>query len=481
MLRSLLALIGLPWLSPMGLAMDTTVKLDSGKISGAEAGGVASFKGIPYVAPPTGDLRWRPPHTIAPWGATRSAKEFGAACPQPPILEHTYHIKFDNLSEDCLTLNVWTAANSSAERHPVLFWIHGGAHIAGSGSVTDGSALAKQGAVVVTINYRLGPLGFLALPSLSMESSRATSGNYGLLDQVAALLWVHRNIEKFGGDPQNVTVFGESAGGSDIGWLMCSPLAKGLFQRAIIQSGSVFPHFDSRRAVAEEAGVKLYGDNLPALRLRSTDEIMRSAAFQTGFILDGGASYGPVIDRWVIPENPALAFESGNQANVPLLVGTNTDEGSIFTENLPFKTVAEYHAYLAGHFSDTFFNLYPATDDTQVRAAAARLITDVVFISPTRRLARFHAKVNRKTFMYPFTHPSGPSGAFHGSEIPFVFATASGDLARLMSAAWIKFATAGDPSWPAYTAASDQYMEFGDTIKVGSELHKKELDALPAK
>src|SRR5580698_3835012 len=263
MLRPMLALIAVPCLA---LGMDTTVKLDSGKISGSEASGVASFKGIPYVAPPTGDLRWRPPHTIAPWPGTRPAKDFGNVCPQPPILEHTYHIKFENLSEDCLTLNVWTAANNSAERHPVLFWIHGGGNIAGSGSITDGSALAKQGAVVVTINYRLGPFGFLSLPSLSKESSRNSSGNYGLLDQIQALLWVHRNIDKFGGDPTNVTIFGESAGGTDIGWLMTSPLAKGLFHRAIVQSGVMFLPGDPRLQTAEQAGVKLFGDTLAALR-----------------------------------------------------------------------------------------------------------------------------------------------------------------------------------------------------------------------
>jgi len=464
MLRSLLAITALPY-----LAMDTTVKLDSGKISGAEASGVASFKGIPYVAPPTGDLRWRPPHTIAPWGGTRSAKDFGPVCPQPPILEH----KFENLSEDCLTLNVWTAANSSAEHHPVLFWIHGGANIAGSGSISDGSALAKQGAVVVTINYRLGPFGFLSLPSLTKESSRSSSGNYGLLDQVQALLWVHRNIDKFGGDPQNVTIFGESAGATDVAWLMTSPLAKGLFHRAVVQSASVFPPFDLRRATAEQAGARLYGDNLQALRLRSTDEIMKSAAFQTGFVFDSGASYGPIIDGWVIAEDPAQSFASAHQANVPLIVGTNADEGSIVTENLPFKTAADYHSYLASHLSDALFNLYPANDDTQVHAAASRLVTDFVFLNSARRLARFQAKLNPKTFMYYFTH--------RGSEIPFVFATASGDLAKVMSAAWIKFATTGDPNWPAYTVKSDQYIEFGDTIKVGSELHKKELDALTAK
>lgn len=480
MLRSLLALIAIPCFS-----MDTTVKLDSGKISGAEANGVASFKGIPYVAPPTGDLRWRPPHTISPWGGTRNAKEFGAACPQPPILERIYHIKFDNISEDCLTLNVWTAANSSAEHHPVLFWIHGGANIAGSGSITDGSALAKQGVVVVTINYRLGPFGFLALPSLAKESSRSSSGNYGLLDQVAALLWVHRNIEKFGGDPQNVTVFGESAGGTDIAWLMASPLAKGLFHRAIIESGVMFLPGDLRLATAEQAGAKLFGDDLPALRLRTTAEVMKSAGFQTDAVFgSAGASYGPIIDRWVAPENPAQIFGSGNQANVPLIVGTNADEGSIFTETLPFKTVAEYRGYLASHFftaAEMLFNLYPAADEAQVHAAATRLATDSIFITSARRLARFQAAVNPKTFMYHFTHATGELGAFHGSEIPFVFATDAGSgLAKIMSAAWVRFAATGDPNWPAYTAATDQYMEFGDTIKVGSDLHKKEIDALTA-
>jgi para-nitrobenzyl esterase len=480
MLRSLLALIALPC-----LALDTTVKLDSGKISGAEANGITSFKGIPYVAPPVGDLRWRPPHTIAPWGGLRQAKDYGAACPQPPILEHDYHVKFDNQSEDCLTLNVWTPANAASERHPVLFWIHGGANIAGSGSITDGSALAKLGAVVVTINYRLGPFGFLALPALSKESTRGSSGNYGLLDQVQALLWVHRNIEKFGGDPQSVTIFGESAGGTDIGWLMTSPMAKGLFQRAIIQSGVMFLPADLRRATAEQAGAKLFSDTLENLRLRSTESIMKSAGFQTDLVFGSGASYGPIIDGWVINEDPAKVFAASNQANVPLIVGTNADEGSIFTETLPFKTVAQYRSYLAAHFfiaAEMLFKLYPAADDTQVHAAATRLVTDTVFLTSARRLARYQAPINAKTFLYHFTHSTGELGAFHGSEIPFVFAAdPANPLAKAMSAAWVRFAAIGDPNWPAYTAATDQHVEFGDTIKVGSELHKKEIDALTAK
>jgi para-nitrobenzyl esterase len=452
--------------------MDTTVKLDSGKISGVEVSGVASFKGIPYVAPPTGDLRWRPPHTISPWAGTRPAKEFGAACPQPPTLEKRYGIKFDNLSEDCLTLNVWTAANNPSERHPVIFWIHFGGHAAGSGSIVDGSALARQGAVVVTINYRLGPFGFLALPSLSKESSRSSSGNYGLLDQVQALLWVHRNIDKFGGDPQNVTICGVSAGANDVGWLMTSPLAAGLFHRAVLESGEMFPPSDVRLAAAEQSGLKLYGADVTALRLRSAKEILAA-----------GGTFEPIIDGWVIPQSPAQIFASGLQAKVPLIVGTNADEGSVFTKDLALKTTVDYRAYLVSRYAtaDTLLTLYPAADEIQARSAAARIVTDYI-IASARTLARYQAKVNPKTFVYHFTHSTGPQGAFHTSEVPFVFASDPGSsLAKVMSAAWVKFAATGDPGWPAYTAASDQYMEFGDTIKVGSELHKKELDALTAK
>jgi para-nitrobenzyl esterase len=465
-----LALLALP-----GIGMDTKVQLDSGKIAGVEANGVASFTGIPYVAPPTGALRWKPPHTVAPWTGTRNAKEFGPACPQPPILEKRYGIKLDNVSEDCLTLNVWTAGKSTSERRPVLFWIHFGGNIAGSGSMGDGSALARQGAVVVTINFRLGAFGFLALPSLSKESSRGSSGNYGLLDQVQALLWVHRNIDKFGGDPQNVTIVGVSAGAGDVGLLMTSPLAKGLFQRAVMESGT--PSADMRLPAAERAGVKFFGDDLAALRVRSTSEIMAS-----------GDSYGPIVDGWVIPENPARIFAAGQQANVPLIVGTNADEGTVFTEALPLKTVNEYRGYLASHYPnavETLFGLYAPSDDDQVRAATNRLITDYQFIAPARRLARLQAAVNPKTFVYHFTHSTGPRGAFHTSETPFVFAADPGsELAKAMSAAWVRFAATGNPNgpgtpaWPAYNATTDQYMEFGDTIRTGSELHKKEIDAL---
>ena len=463
----MLVLIALPC-----FCMDTTVKLDSGKISGLETGGVASFKGIPYVAPPLGDLRWRPPHTIPPWAGTRPAKDFGPACPQPPILEKRYGIKFDKTSEDCLTLNVWTAAKSSAERNPVLVWIHYGGNVAGSGSMADGSALAKQGAVVVTINYRLGAFGFLSLPALSKESSRASSGNYGLLDQIQALMWVHRNIEKFGGDPRNVTIFGVSAGANDVALLMTSPLAEGLFHRAIMESGSIFPPEDVRLADAERSGAKLFTADPAALRLRSTQEIMTAA----------GVSYTPIVDGWVIPKSPAQIFESHLEANIPLIVGTNADEGSVFTADLQFKTVADYRAYLTSHYpsaAEMLFSLYAAADETQFHAAATRIMTDYLAAS-ARYLVRLHSAVNPKSFLYHFTHASGPLGAFHTSEVPFVFATTPGDLSKAMSSSWVRFAATGSPGWPAYTSSADPYMEFGDTIKVGSDLHKKEIDALTA-
>jgi para-nitrobenzyl esterase len=458
------------------LAIDSRVLLDSGKIAGTEANGVASFKGIPYVAAPTGPLRWKPAHTIAPWTGIRSAKDFGAACPQPPILEKRYGIKFDNTSEDCLTLNVWTAAKATSERRPVFFWIHYGGDVAGSGSMVDGSALAHLGAVVVTINYRLGAFGFLALPSLSKESLRGSSGNYGLLDQVAALLWVHRNIDKFGGDPQNVTIVGVSAGANNVAWLMTSPLAKGLFHRAIVESGAMFPPFEVGRAAAEQAGVKIFGTDITALRLRSTEEIMASSG-----------AFEPVIDGWVIPQSPAQIFAAGSQANVPLIAGSNADEGSVFTRDLPLKTAADYRAYVEHQnpaAAATLFTLYPASDETQFHSAASRITTDYM-IASARSLARLQAPVNAKTFVYHFTHTTGPLGAFHTSEVPFVFATdPTSDLAKAMSGAWLRFAATGNPNggglpaWPAYTAAADPYLEFGDIIKTGSDLHKKEVDAL---
>jgi para-nitrobenzyl esterase len=493
-----------------GFALETTITIDSGRVAGIAANGVVSFKGIPYAAPPTGARRWKPPEPPAPWTNTRQAADFGAACPQPPILEKMWGIKYDRMDEDCLTLNVWSAAPTPDDRRPVLFWIHGGAFIAGSssGPTTDGAALAAQGVVVVSINYRLGPFGFLALPALSRESPQHASGNYGLLDQIAALGWVKRNVRAFGGDPGNVTIAGESAGAGSVAWLLASPLAKGLFHRAIAESGVVFignvylNKASGATASAEQSGARMFGDDLAALRARSTSAIMAGAKLPDDVFFGAGAYYGPIVDGYVMPEAPETLFGSGRQAAVPLLVGTNADEGTVFVSSVPF--VLTYRLYLRRMYksaADQVFAWYPAYLPAQVPVASARLLTDSQFLTSARRLARYQAPRNPQTFLYHFTRVSPYAavyflGAYHAAELPYVFSTIDllsrslpaaydqpdRDLSRAMSAAWVRFATTGDPNgagfpkWPPYTAAADPHLEFGTTIRAGSALHSKEVD-----
>ena len=503
------------------VALDTTVAIDSGRIQGATANGVTSFKGVPYAAPPVGALRWKPPQSVAGWTGVRAATDYGSPCPQPPILERMWGIKYERQSEDCLVLNVWTTARTPQERHPVMVWIHGGDFIAGSsggpaatGASTDGSVLARQGVVVVSIEYRLGPFGFLALPSLSRESTKQSSGNYGMLDQIAALEWVKRNIVAFGGDAGNVTIFGESAGAGSVCWLMASPLARGLFQRAIAESAVVFiGAVHLREAVAgaqsaEEAGVKVFGDNLPALRAKSTSEIMAAAKFQDDVFFGPGAYWGPIVDGWAIPEDPAAVFRAGHQAAVALIAGTNADEGSVFTTAFAYSNVLAYRALLSsryGALSTTVFSLYPAYLNPQVRLSMSHLLTDSLFLTSARRMARAEAPVDAATYLYHFTHVSPYArlyslGAYHGAEIPYVFGTVDlvnsfvpraydnrdHELAQIMSAAWVRFVISGNPNgeglakWPAYTAAADPYLEFGDTIRAGTGLHAKAVDTFTA-
>jgi para-nitrobenzyl esterase len=406
-----------------------------------------------------------------------------------------------------------------------MVWIHGGDFIAGSsggpaatGASTDGSVLARQGVVVVSIEYRLGPFGFLALPSLSRESSHQSSGNYGMLDQIAALEWVKRNIAAFGGDSGNVTVFGESAGAGSVCWLMASPLARGLFQRAIAQSAVVFigaVHLreaavagaQSAGSSAEQAGSKLFGDNLPALRAKSTSEIMAAAKFQDDVFFGSGAYWGPIVDGWVIPEDPAAVFRAGRQAAVALIAGTNADEGSVFTAAFAYSNVLAYRALLTsryGALSGTVFSLYSADLNPQVRPSMSRLLTDSLFLTSARRMARAQAPMNTATYLYHFTRASPYArlyglGAYHGAEIPYVFGTVDlvnsfvpraydsrdRELAQIMSAAWARFVISGNPNgeglkWPAYTAAADPYLEFGDTVRAGAALHAKAVDTFTA-
>lgn len=504
-------------LSISAFALDSTVAIDTGRIAGIATNGVTAYKGIPYAAPPVGDLRWKPPQKPASWTNVRPAGQYGAACWQPPILEKMWGIRYDPMDEDCLTLNVWTAAKTADEKRPVMVWIHGGAFISGSSggppsvaATTDGTALAQQGVVLVSINYRLGPFGFLALPSLSRESPNKASGNYGILDQIAALEWVQRNARVFGGDPGNVTIFGESAGAGSVCTLIASPLAKGLFHQAIMQSGVAFigSTFLNRNSSiglsAEQSGLNAFSDNIQGLRSQSASAIMAAAKLQEDVFFGPGVYYGPIVDGWVVPEDLGVIYDAGRQAPVPLLVGTNADEGSVFTAALPYTTVAAYSTGLQARFgkdATKVYTMYPVLLPLQIRGAVSKMLADSTFLLTARRMARAQAPKNPKTFQYYFTRVSSAArllslGAYHAAEIPYVFGNIEAlsaaqpraydqtdrDLAKAMSAAWVRFATTGDPNgpglpaWTAYTATADPYLEFGSTIKPGAKLRSKEVD-----
>lgn len=314
------------------------VTIDSGVLEGTQFGAnaaEAAFLGIPFAAPPTGELRWRPPQRPAPWPGVREAKAYGPACPQipstwlPELLGRTQFVT----DEACLYLNVWTTNLSGTSRVPVMVWVHGGGNVEGSQEWPPlGPALARHGVVVVSINYRLGAFGFLTHPALSAESPHHSSGNYGLLDQIEALQWVRRNIDKFGGDPAQITLFGASSGSLDVCDLMVSPLAAGLFQKAILQSGVCVDFAARPVATAEPDGARLLrvfgvaADSQALSRLRAlpAEQLLETAA------QDKGLDFNPVVDGWVLPQQPAITFAHGEQAKIPVIVGSNLNEVSIF-------------------------------------------------------------------------------------------------------------------------------------------------------
>ena len=494
-------------LAPFALAAQ--VELDTGVIEGAaadDAGGVHVFRGIPDAAPPVGDARWTPPMPPAAWEGVRSANEFGEICPQGPGLAQMTGEALPTLSEDCLFLNVWTTAAGTDANQPVMVWIHGGGLSLGWShqAIYDGVNLAKRGVVLVSINYRLGALGFLAHPLLSAESG--TSGNYGLLDQVAALKWVQRNIAGFGGDPGNVTIFGESAGGTSVQALLASPHSKGLFHRAIVQSAWLT---DSNYAAltegspagpsAEERGVNWVtaqfpeADSLEALRAVDMDTM--NTAQQAGF------GVHVTIDADFMPDHVLTVFATGKQMDVPVMAGTNTDEGTMFVGMLPFNTVADYEAGTKaglGEHAAAVLALYPATDAASLFQAKNQFITDTWFVWGTRNMLAGMANVPSAAWQYHFSRRSIANpmmGAAHAAEIGYAFNNLTGPaagngtdqaLADAMIRYWVQFAATGDPNvdglpaWPAYDAESDQHLELGDKIQAGSGHRKAAVDKLNA-
>lgn len=475
-------------------AIEEPVHLDSGLVSSIAGSNAAVrvFRGIPYAAPPVGKLRWRAPQPATHWDGVRKADEFGAMCMQPPFRGGNPTATPPKMSEDCLFLNVWTAATSARERRPVMVWIHPGGYQTGSGSTPgyDGEALANKGVVLVTINYRLGVFGFFSHPELTKESENHASGNYGLMDQVAALRWVQKNIAGFGGDPNRVTVFGDSAGSSSTSNLMGSPRAKGLFQRAVGESGawmgiSLAP--TRTLAEAEQAGVKMAG----ALHAQSLEDLRAMSAED---LLKGGRGGGPVVDGWFLPQDVGTTFAEGKQNDVPLLGGSNKDEGTFFLQPTTADKFVERSRTRFGDQAGAFLKLYPAGSDEEANASQLAAFRDeLAFVM--RVWARAQTKTGHsKAFLYYFTHEPPPpvgstsrggfgSGATHGAEAQYIFQNllpprAWTDLdhqvSDMLSSYWVNFAANGDPNgkglakWPAFDdKKSDRPMVLGDRAEIG--------------
>ena len=415
------------------------VQVESGSLAGRwnDDQTVCTFKGIPYASPPLGHLRWRPPQPPERWSGTRPADTFGPRCVQPNRPPHAVgYFGAEPESEDCLYLNVWTAAPSPSEKRPVMLWLHGGAFLVGSGSlpIFDGSALARRGAVVVTINYRLGRLGFLAHPELSAEQSYCTSGNYGLLDQIAALRWVQTNIAAFGGDPSRVTIFGQSAGSSSVSSLMASPLAKGLFHRAIGQSGGAFfarilPTLD----VAEQAGLKfaraLGAATIEELRSKPAREVQFRRPDENGVLKEvydasdqkgiDRATAWSIIDGYVHPNRVMDVFARGTQNDVPLISGATADEG---TTQPAISSVAEFQRRARteyGDMADAFLAHFRASDDAEAALSSRRVIGTRVFNWENWTWANMQLKTGRSpVYFYHFGHvPPKPPLVGRGGDL----------------------------------------------------------------
>jgi para-nitrobenzyl esterase len=501
-------------------AIDAPVKTDTGLVSGApgKTAEVRVFKGIPFAAPPVGDLRWRAPQPAAKWEGVRAGDQFSATCTTgaaggrgqakggaPKANPDQAKAKAapaaargpagPPANEDCLYLNVWTPAKAAGDRLPVIVWTYGGGFTGGSGSEAryDGEALASKGAVVVTYNYRLGVFGFLAHPDLASESGHNASGNYGMMDMAAALRWVQKNIAGFGGDPRRVTIDGESAGAILVSAMVGSPEGKGLFVRAMAQSGAwmgLGPGKMKTLADAQAAGKMAAGAHtLAELRAMSTQDAAQNLR---------GVQAGIVVDGWMVPEDESITYAKGKQNDVDILVGSNHDEGTFLVRG---NTTAEQAMSRAqqtfGDLAPEFLKLYPAGSDAE--ATASRLADSRDELGwHMRSWAELQVKRGRKAYVYYFTHVppgSGARGASHTDELAYMFniPPANGSpnawtevdtkLADMMATYWVNFAATGDPNgkglpaWQPYNPKTNdaKAMVFGDTVQFGPQIDAPRL------
>ena len=472
-----------------------TIRVTGGMISGTQSGDIRIYKGIPFAAPPVGDLRWKAPQPVKAWSGVRKCDAFGPSpmqgSPNPfGPWSAEYLIPKEPISEDCLYLNVWSGAKSASQKLrqaslPVFVWIYGGGfNSGGSGcAIYDGEATARKGIVFVSINYRVGPFGFMAHPELTKESGHNASGNYGLMDQIAALQWVKQNIAAFGGDPNNITIGGQSAGSMSVNCLVASPLAKGLFNKAIAQSGASFGRFTSKLQQAEETGVKIMqtlgATSLAEMRAKPADEILKK----------GQGTRGPVIDGYVLPETVAEIFAAGKQNNVALLTGWNEDEG---LGGAPKKADA-YQKQLEqqyGNQATDVLKYYPASTDEEAAKSQANLSRDMTFGAQNYRWANLASQQGQPVYVYRFTRKLPATGqyaqygAFHTGEVAYTYdnlkfidkslrplVSVDDDLARQMAAYWANFIKSGNPNgkglptWPAYSTTDKKIMILGDRVE----------------
>jgi para-nitrobenzyl esterase len=436
------------------------------------------------------------------------AHEFGPACPQQVGQDSTVV-----LSEDCLFLNIWTPSTTDDGKAPVMVWIHGGGLNLGFShrEFYDGRAFAEQGVVLVTINYRLGPLGFLAHPELSAESEKHVSGNYGFLDQIEALQWIQRNIAAFGGDPDNVTIFGESAGGTSVAVLATSPPAKDLFAKMIIQSPWMFgyvtrlaePSFvfldrPVANALSSEALGLSWAQEVAGDAHNAGIDELRSLPWKVFF--DGRPYYKtrPTIDGWLLPELPETAFQNGRQHDVPLLIGTNKDEGNFFRSFFPYEspeTVAQLLRDYYGEAGDSVLEMYRGESATELADAVSQYVTDAWFLLSTRQMLQGMQQVSSPAFQYRFSRQSQlypQLGSPHAMEIRYVFNTLTGEhinpedelIAATMLRYWVQFARQGNPNdgelpqWPEFVLRDEEYLDISEEVVVGSHLRSEILHAL---
>lgn len=493
------------FLSISGFAQNL-VNTANGKVEGYTKEGLRIFKGIPFAASPVGELRWKAPQAVQNWEGIKKCTEFSASPIQnKPTSFYAWTEEFiakpEPLSEDCLYLNVWTTAKSPKDKQPVMVWIYGGGLSSGSANcdIYDGEEMAKKGVVFVSINYRVGILGFMAHPELSKESGYGSSGNYGILDQIAALKWVQKNIAVFGGDPSNVTIAGQSAGAFSVNALIATPLSKGLFHKAIPQSGGLLSGMLSQNLEqAESRGSKFMelakANSIADLRKIPAEELQKLSGNREA------GRFGITMDGYVLPADILAHFKNGKHNQVPLLTGWVTGDGSFLGESK--MTLEEYKKEAQTKYGDRvneYLRIFPASTNDEVKSMKQKQMLINFAAMPSHLLALY---TQQPAYVYQFSHiptnkPDSPDyGAFHTSEVPFALHTLhkwqrpwkaiDKEIENMMSTYWVNFAKTGNPNgaglpeWKTYDKETGNILEFGNDPAVKAGLFKKEFDFLEA-